>query len=353
MKRRQLIQAVLGMIAAAACHAQAATPGSAAPERLDVIYFPSASMAAVYVGADRGYYAAAGLDVRLQATPDSPSLISGLANGRFQLAVALADNFVAYQQGQHAAPRVAGRDLSIVMGLATSSALLAARPDVPNVAALRGSTIGVDAPTTGLAFLLYQMLEDAGLTRGDYMLARAGSTQQRSIALGRGEIDATALTPEFARDAQERGLKLLAQSTTKLPSYMGMTLAVEKGWAAQNRAKVESFIAATLAAGQWLAQPENRSAVAAILSRHLQMPQRQADDALTSLLDERTLILDGSIDPAGFDAVLRLRGWYGRPVRPIGAAAEFVDLTYLEAARNRRPAPTAASPDPVPPPSAP
>lgn len=335
MKRRQMMRVLLGLVAACACQAQAAAPDNTQAERLDVIYFPSASMAAVYAGVDRGYYATAGLDVRLQATPDSPSLITGLAEGRHQLAVALADNFVAYQQGQHAAPRLPGRDLSIVMGLATSSAMLAARADIPSTAALRNGVIGVDAPTTGLAFLLYQMLEDAGLTRGDYTLVRAGSTQQRSIALGRGEIDATALTPEFARDAQQRGLKLLARSTAKLPSYMGMTLAAEKSWAAQNRSTVENFIAATLAAAQWVALPENRSEVATILSRHLRMSQEQTSDALVSLLDERTLILDGSIDAAGFDTVLRLRGWYGRPVRAIGSAADFVDLTYLEAAKAR------------------
>jgi ABC-type nitrate/sulfonate/bicarbonate transport system substrate-binding protein len=334
MKLTWLIHALLGLMAACVCHAQ--EPRALAPsDRLDVILFPSAAAAAIYVGVDRGYYTNAGLDVRLTPTPDSPSLITGLATGRFQVAVALADNFVAYQQGQHAAPRVADHDLSIVMGLGTSNATLVARPGFPNVASLRNHIIGVDAPGTGLAFVLYRMLEDAGLTQGDYTLVPAGSTQQRSLALGRGEIDATLLTPEFAQDAQEHGLRALAGSAALLPSYMGMSVGVEKSWGAQHRATLEAFISATLAAAQWLTQPENRSAAAAILSRHLTIPQAKIEQSLSALIEGRALIVDGSIDAAGFDAVLVLRGRYGRPVRTMASTAHFVDLSYLNSARRR------------------
>jgi ABC-type nitrate/sulfonate/bicarbonate transport system substrate-binding protein len=329
-----MVDTLSGLIAAGACQAQV-SPASQKPTRLDVILFPSAAAAAVYVGVDRGDYARAGLEVRLTATPDSPFLISNLVSGRFQMAVALADNFIAYQQGQHAAAYVAGRDLSMIMGLAKSSATLVARTGFPSVASLRNSAIGVDAPGTGLAFVLYRMLEDAGLPRGDYTLLCAGSTLERSRALSRGEIDATALTPEFAQDAQSRGMYALAHSDALLPSYMGMTVAVDKSWAAQNRAALETFICATLSATQWLTQPENQLAATEILSRNLQIPPEQIAQSFSGLIRGQSLIRDGRIDAAGIDAVIALRARYGRPVRPVAPAAQFVDLTYLLGARTQ------------------
>lgn len=332
--RTWAVHALIGLMAA--CVAQAQEVRSAAQtESLDIVLFPSAAAAAIYVGLDRGYYADAGLAVHLTPTPDSAFLVAGLSTGRFQLGVALADNFVAYQQGQHEAPRVADRDLSIVMGLATTGAALVARPGFTSVASLRNHRIGVDAPGTGLAFVMYRMLEDARLIQGDYTLVRAGSTQQRSLALGRGEIDATLLTPEFAQDAQAHGLLELANSAALLPHYMGMAVAVERNWGRQHRATLEAFIAATLSAASWLARPENRPAAAAILSHHLTIPEAQIGKSLSGLLDEHALIPDGGIDAAGFDAVLALRGRYGTPVHAMEPAGRFVDLTYLDSARRR------------------
>jgi ABC-type nitrate/sulfonate/bicarbonate transport system substrate-binding protein len=324
-----IVHTPFDLAARCACQTQTSS-ASQKPAQLEVILFPSAAAAAVYAGVDRGDYARAGLEVRLTATPDSPFLISNLADGRFQMAAALADNFVAYQQGQHTAGHVAGRDLSIVMGLAKSSATLVARAGFPNVASLRNQILGVDAPGTGLAFVLYRMLEDAGLARGDYTLLRAGSTLERARALSRGAIDATLLTPEFAQDAQARGMHALAHSTALLPSYMGMTIAVEKSWAAENRATVESFICATLTATQWLTQPENRLAAIEIVSRHLQIPSEQIAQSVAALIRGDSLIRDGRIDTAGMDAVLALRARYGRPVRSAAPVAQFVDFTYLE-----------------------
>lgn len=332
--RIRVIHTLIALIATCAC--QAGEKRSVAPsEGVDIVLFPSAAAASIYVGLDRGYYADADLAVHLTPTPDSAFLVAGLSTGRFQLGVALADNFVAYQQGQHEAPRVAGRDLSIVMGLATTGAALVAQPGFTDVASLRNHRIGVDAPETGLAFVLYRMLEDAGLRQGDYTLVRAGSTQQRSLALGRGEIDATLLTSEFAQDAQAHGFRALANSAALLPHYMGMTVAVEKTWGTQHRAALEAFIASTLSAASWLAQPKNRPAAAAILSRHLNISQAQIEKSLSKLLDERAVIRDGGVDAAGFDAVLALRGRYGTPLHAMESAAHFVDFTFLDSARRR------------------
>ncbi|MHB8817395.1 MAG: ABC transporter substrate-binding protein [Steroidobacteraceae bacterium] len=330
----RILQCLLALILACAIQppARAASP---APAKLDVVLFPSIAAAAIYVGLDRGYYARAGLDISITETPDSSFLMRNLVAGRFQMAVALADNFVAYQLGQHAIAHVPGRDVSMIMGLSRSSAALVARPDFTTAGSLRNRTLGVDAPGTGLAFLLYRMLQNAGLSRDDYRVVRAGSTQERTRALIRGEIDATMLTPEFARQAQTHGMRMLASSKALFPAYMGAAVAVEKDWAAQHRSAVEAFIAATLSATRWLTRAENRPAVTELLSRRLRIPPEQLRQSLSGLIEGQALILDGGVDVSGLDAVLALRARYGRPARPLAVPADFLDLQYLDTARRR------------------
>ena len=303
--------------------------------KLDVILFPSVAAAAVYVGLDRGDYARAGLDVGITETPDSSFLMSNLVNGRFQIAVALADNFVAYQQGQHATAHLPGRDVSMIMGLTKSSATLVARPDFTTIESLRNRRLGVDAPGTGLAFVLYRMLEDAGLSRDDYTILRTGSTQERAGALIRGEIDATMLTPEFARLAQAQGMRALAESKALFPSYMGATVAIERNWATRNGSAVEAFISATLSATQWLARAENQPALTELLGRHLQIPPEQLRQSVSGLIEGPSVIRDGRVDLSGLEAVLALRARYGRPTQPLGSPGDFLDLKYLDSARRR------------------
>lgn len=312
-----------------------ARAGSPPLTKLDVVLFPSAAAAAIYVGLDRGDYARAGLDVSITETPDSSFLISNLVNGRFQVAVALADNFIAYQQGQHATAHLPGRDVSMIMGLTKSTATLVARPDFTTVESLRNRRLGVDAPGTGLAFVLYRMLENAGLSRDDYTVVRAGSTQERARALIRGEIDATMLTPEFARQAQADGMRTLAESNALVPSYMGATVAIERNWATQSGPTIEAFISATLAATRWLTRAENEPALTQLLSRHLQIPPEQLRQSLAELIEGHSLIRDGRVDLSGLEAVLALRARYGRPAYPSAAPGDFLDPNYLDSALRR------------------
>jgi ABC-type nitrate/sulfonate/bicarbonate transport system substrate-binding protein len=53
------------------------------------------------------------------------------------------------------------------------------RPGIDNVAALRGKTLSVDAMTTGLAFVLRELVARGGLTETDVTYVRAGGTANR------------------------------------------------------------------------------------------------------------------------------------------------------------------------------
>ncbi len=77
----------------------------------------------LWVGQDKGFFAREGLDVRLEPTPGSIAQMSGLIDGRFDIAMTAIDNIVAYMEEQGEAETVAQPDLVAVMGAITASCL--------------------------------------------------------------------------------------------------------------------------------------------------------------------------------------------------------------------------------------
>jgi NitT/TauT family transport system substrate-binding protein len=333
---RWILAIALACTATSSCAQPAKQTSTHTP--IGVIAFPSTATAALYVGAAQGFYAKAGLDVRLTATPNSRELVNGMVDGEYQFAAALIDNFVAYRANQHAVPYDPQRDLRVVMGLADASVALVARADIETIGALRQRRVGIDAPGTGFAFVLYHMLSQQGLDRGDVVLMQSGSTKARLTALERGEIDATMLTPEFALQAKAKGFRILRDSAQALPAYMGFALAVDSGWAARNSSSVRDFLRATLAAREWLERPENRPIAAEILSRELGATPQQMLELLEQLLASGALIADGRISDAGLATVLSLRRQFGNSATMPQDAAEYLDLSYLPRRRPAAPA---------------
>ncbi len=305
------------------------TTQPAARQRIDVIAFPSTATVALYAGVDHGFYEKAGLDVRLSPTPSSQQLVQGLVSGQYQFGAALIDNFVAYRANQHAVARDPKHDLRVVMGLASASVALVSRADIESIHDLRDRRVGIDAPGTGFAFVLYHMLSQQGLNRADVRLTESGSTKARWAALERGEIDATMLTPEFALQAQAKGFRILQDSAQALPPYMGLALAADEAWAARNPALVRDFLRATLEAHEWLSRPENRPLAAESLSRELGGTPQEMLQLLEQLLASDALIADGRVSETGLTTVLTLRRQFGNPATMPMDAAQYVDLSYL------------------------
>src|SRR5487761_2421802 len=65
-----------------------------------VIAFDGGWNLPIWAAQRQGFFAAHGVAVALSFTPNSVALITGLAEGRFDVAMAGFDNIVAYQEGQ-------------------------------------------------------------------------------------------------------------------------------------------------------------------------------------------------------------------------------------------------------------
>jgi ABC-type nitrate/sulfonate/bicarbonate transport system substrate-binding protein len=323
------LAALLVVLTPLLAHAQAPRP-----VQLELIVFPGGYNWPTWAAEETGAFARRGLSVHVTETPNSVFLMTGLIDGRFDLAFTAFDNIVAYDEGQGAAPTTAKPELIAVMGGDNGLLHLIAEPGVTRVSDLRGKTVSVDAKTTGYAFVLYKLLQKGGLRATDYDVASAGGTAQRYDALMRHEQSATLLAPPYDLQAVAKGYRDLGGAAGALGPYQGLTLAARRGWARAHAAALEAFVQAYVEGLKWLREPKNHAAAVALLRRHAPgMSADTAEAAARVMLDPKSgLAPDAALDPAGLEQVLSLRNEFGRPPRPLTDAKAFYDLTYYDQA---------------------
>ncbi|HKC45802.1 MAG TPA: ABC transporter substrate-binding protein, partial [Burkholderiales bacterium] len=154
-----------------------------APKTVNLIVFPGGFNWPIWVAQEKGLFARNGVAPKLTPTPGSAFQLTGLIEGKFDIAMTAIDNLIAYREGQGEA-KIEGPDLIAFMGADTGFLRLVTVPEVKSFADLRGKTLSVDARTTGYAFVLIEVLERSGLKEpADYSLERAGGVLQRFQAL--------------------------------------------------------------------------------------------------------------------------------------------------------------------------
>src|SRR3569623_834627 len=138
-----------------------------APAPVRVIAFDGGWNLPVWAAQRQGAFEANGVSVQMSYTPSSAFLVTSLFNGRNDIALALVDNLIAYQEGQGEAKIPENPDLAVFMGGDGGFLSIVAQPSIKSFADLRGKTLSVDAMTTGAAFVLRDLVARNGLTDAD------------------------------------------------------------------------------------------------------------------------------------------------------------------------------------------
>ena len=97
MLRLSVLASVLSWAALAPGFAQSVKP-------IELIVFPGGFNWPIWVAQEKGQFDRNGLAVTLTPTPSSAFLLTGLINGKFDIAMAGIDNVIAYMEGQGDAP---------------------------------------------------------------------------------------------------------------------------------------------------------------------------------------------------------------------------------------------------------
>jgi ABC-type nitrate/sulfonate/bicarbonate transport system substrate-binding protein len=309
------------------------------PSEVTVNVFPGGFNWAIYVAQERGLFENNGIRVKVQATPGSVAQMTGLSEGKFDIAMTAVDNIVAYVEGQGEAPIGPQSEFFAFMGSDTGFLSLVTAPDVKAIADLKGRTLSVDALTTGYAFVLLDILLRNGLHDGDYSVAKVGGMVQRWTSLRERKQDGTMLSTPYNILAKAEGFTQLAQATKVIGHYQGNVAAARRSWAAANKDKVIAYIRGYVAAIDWLYDRSNRDEAVRLLRKNLpQMSQDLAERSYDELLDpEDGFFRQGRMDIEGLKTVLDLRSRYGKPAKLLGDPMKYYDPAFHAAAIAPRP----------------
>jgi ABC-type nitrate/sulfonate/bicarbonate transport system substrate-binding protein len=307
----------------------AATGGTAqAQTALKVIVFPGLSNLMQIVAQANGYYTKRGLAVELINTPNSTELRNGLAEGRYHIAHAAIDNAVAQVE-------TAKVDLFVFMGGNNGNNSLFVGPEIKSYEDIRGKTVVVDAPNTAFALLLYKMLQEKGLKKGDYKINPVGGTNARLKAMTTDpNAVAGMLSPPQNVSGERAGLKNMGTAVSVVGPYQSDSGWVLRSWGQANADTLVRYIQANVEGIRWALNPANRAALVKLLSERFKMAPDIVEGVLRGSVDEKGFAVDAAFDMKGFENTLKLRAdmlntWGGNPPPP---AAKYLDLSYYQKA---------------------
>ena len=307
-----------------------AKPGLAqAQAKLKVMSFPGLSNYPMFAAEHKGLFAKHGVAVELILTPNSKVQREGLAKGDHQIIHTAADNCVAMVE-------LAKADAVIVTGGDNGFNRIIVQPEIKSLADLRGKTVVVDAPNTAYALLLYKVLKEAGLNKGDYKVNPVGGTTQRLNAMTTNKANAAAgvMNVPFNFRAAAAGLKDLGSATKAVGAYQAGSVVVMRDWAKANSDALIRYIKAIVEGRRWLLDPANKADAIQLLVDRLKLPPQVAARAYAAVTDPTDgFHKDAKFDLEGFKNVLKLRAeiegqWGGKPPAP----DKYIDLSYYNKA---------------------
>jgi len=220
------------------------------------------------------------------------------------------------------------------MGATQVELAVIVQPDIHSHHDLEGKSLALDALTTGFAFLLYEMLARAGLSREDYKVAAVGATPQRWESVRDGTHAGTLTIEPFTSIAQAQGFRLLDSSTRLFDAYQGGSFAARRSWAKANPEALKGFIRAYLKGLGWVRNPANREAATALLLERMpEIKPPVAGAVMSSLLSEKSgLTPEARMLMDGVARVLELRTRYVPRDKPLTDPSRYIDLTYYDQA---------------------
>lgn len=298
-----------------------------------LVVFPGAFNWPLWVAQERGLFARYGVAVDVIEIPGSVVQWTAFAEGRADLAITLMDNVVAYREGQGEAPVTVPDAIAVMASDARLMPALMVRPDIASYADLKGQTLSVDAVVTGLALILFALLEQGGLLKVDYEIVRTGGVLQRFEGLKRREFAGALFNAPFSSQLEELGFNRLDTAESVMARYQGHVVATRRGWAEKNRDALAGFLRGLSDAIDWLYEPANRTDAFAIFGRAMPAGGDPARVAYSVLFDAKSgFAKKGAVDIEGIAAVLDLRARFGTPRKPMKAPEVYFDPRYLEAA---------------------
>jgi ABC-type nitrate/sulfonate/bicarbonate transport system substrate-binding protein len=170
---------------------------------------------------------------------------------------------------------------------------LYAKPEIPDIRALRGKKIGVSSIGTGADSLLREALKKHGLEGGrDAVILSIGVTPTRFTALVNGSVDATMLTPPLTFNAEQAGFRELVNFAKEDFVEIQGSVVLRESLLQTDPTLVERFVRGTFKG--FLYARDNRSGTIPVVARSQQVNAELATKTYDSAL-RPAMTADGTI----------------------------------------------------------
>lgn len=250
---KSAIGAGLLALSLAACSSSGGTAASGDEELIIALPAPNAVYWAVYAGMDQGWFEEEGFQPEVVSAQGSAGAVQQVAAGSAHLAGATPDAVVNAVVG--------GADVSMLAACINQSALtLIGQPEVTDIKQLEGQVIGVSAIKGGEITLMRMLLEQHGLSEGDYDVVVSGTTPAKVSALESDSVAAAMLFSPSDFSLERDGYTRLG-STIEVPIAQELplvTYAASPGWIEEDDTRTDRLRSVLEKANSWLSDPANK-----------------------------------------------------------------------------------------------
>lgn len=214
-----------------------------------------------FIGMEKGYFAAAGIELDPVFVPSAPGIVQQLSAGSLDIVsgTGLTDPLYAIDKG---APIAVAR----VITQASPYALLA-KPSVTTIKDLKGKTIVIGGLKDITRVYFDRMMTANGLKEGDYDITVIGATPGRWAALQSGAVDAAMLIPPILFKAEAAGFKNIGMAYDYAKDLPFGGLIVNRNWASGHPSVMPALMQAYAKSLAWFLDNSNRQEAIAILRK--------------------------------------------------------------------------------------
>ena len=219
----------------------------------------SANLWPVFVGQQKGFFAAEDLKIDLVFVQSSANMVQQLSAGSLDITMStgLVDPIRAIDRG---AP------ISIVRFEAQAPPYaLVAKSSIKTMKDLKGKVISVGGAKDITRIYVERMLAPSGVKPGEFDMVYAGATSARASALLGGAVDAAILLPPFNFQAEAAGFNSLGLTVDYAPDLPFSGTVVNKKWAADHIPLLKRLLAAHAKSVAWFYEPANKAEAVKIL----------------------------------------------------------------------------------------
>ncbi len=255
--RRSLVRIAAALLGAAFLPAPA---GAAETVTVGTVGQASANLWPVFIGINKGFFAAEDLKVDVVYVQSSAQLVQQITAGSLDICMStgLVDPLRAIQMGASIA-------VVRVEVQAPPYALLA-KANIKSLKELKGKVISLGGPKDITRIYVERMLEPNGVKPGEFDMVFAGATAARASALLAGAVDAAILLPPFNFHAVSAGFTDLGLTIDYVKELPFSGTVVNVAWASAHKSTLQKLLAAHTKSVAWFEDERNRAEAVKILA---------------------------------------------------------------------------------------